>query len=259
MLMKKDFLNKLKDFGLNSYEASIWTALLSRGVSTAGELSDIANVPRSRSYDVLESLEKKGFIMMKVGKPIKYLAVHPEEVVERVKKRIREDAEKHVDIVDSIKDSEVLEELQLLHSKGIDLVDPTDLTGSVKGHEAVISQIDSLLKAAKRNITIVSSVSGSRRKLEALEKSYRKAKSRGVELRFGITGSYDDVLARKLGEFGVVKSLDGVSGRFVVVDDEQLFFMLSDDAKVHPNYDTGVWVQTKHFAGAVRQLLDKAW
>ncbi|MDP3765021.1 MAG: helix-turn-helix domain-containing protein, partial [Nanoarchaeota archaeon] len=39
---------QLKNLGLNSYEVKIWTALLSRGVSTAGELSDIANVPRSR-------------------------------------------------------------------------------------------------------------------------------------------------------------------------------------------------------------------
>jgi sugar-specific transcriptional regulator TrmB len=62
MIMQKDFIEKLKVFGLNSYEAKIWVALLSRGVSSAGELSDISNVPRSRSYDVLESLEKKGFI-----------------------------------------------------------------------------------------------------------------------------------------------------------------------------------------------------
>jgi sugar-specific transcriptional regulator TrmB len=86
MIVQKDFLNKLKDFGLNSYEAKLWTALLSRGVATAGELSDIANVPRSRSYDVLESLERKGFVIMKLGKPIKYIAVPPTEVLERVKK-----------------------------------------------------------------------------------------------------------------------------------------------------------------------------
>ena len=90
MIIQKDFLNRLKDFGLNSYESKLWIALLSRGVSTAGELSDISNVPRSRAYDVLESLEKKGFIIVKVGKPIKYLAVPPAEVIERVKKRVVE-------------------------------------------------------------------------------------------------------------------------------------------------------------------------
>ncbi len=64
MIVKEDFLNKLRQFfSLNLYEAKIWTALLSRGVSTAGELSDIGNVPRSRAYDILESLEKKGFVV----------------------------------------------------------------------------------------------------------------------------------------------------------------------------------------------------
>ena len=67
MIVKEEFLSKLRRFfNLNLYEVKIWTALLSRGVSTAGELSDIANVPRSRSYDVLESLEKKGFVIMKL-------------------------------------------------------------------------------------------------------------------------------------------------------------------------------------------------
>ena len=101
MIVKEDFLNKLRQyFGLNLYEAKIWTALLSRGVSTAGELADIGTVPRSRAYDILESLEKKGFVVMKLGKPIKYIAVEPKEVVERVKRLLREDAEEDVKRLD---------------------------------------------------------------------------------------------------------------------------------------------------------------
>ena len=81
MIIKQELINKIKDyFDLNIYEVKIWTALLSRGIAAAGELSDISNVPRSRSYDVLESLEKKGFVMMKLGKPIKYIAVQPQEI-----------------------------------------------------------------------------------------------------------------------------------------------------------------------------------
>ena len=134
MIVKEEFLSKLRRyFSLNLYEVKIWAALLSRGVSTAGELSDIANVPRSRSYDVLESLEKKGFILMKVGKPIKYVAVSPAEVLERVKKQIKEDSDKQIKQINSIKESDVLKELNTLHNKGIELVDPTDLSGSLKG------------------------------------------------------------------------------------------------------------------------------
>ena len=89
MIVKEEFLSRLrKIFDLNLYEVKVWTALLSRGTSTAGELSNISDVPRSRTYDILESLEKKGFILMKLGKPIKFVAIKPEEVVERVKKNL---------------------------------------------------------------------------------------------------------------------------------------------------------------------------
>jgi len=57
--VNEEFLKKLRSsFDLNIYEVKVWTALLSRGVAAAGELADISGVPRSRSYDVLESLEK---------------------------------------------------------------------------------------------------------------------------------------------------------------------------------------------------------
>ena len=103
MQVYSETIKKTRLFGLNTYEAKIWVALLSRGVSTAGELSDIANVPRSRSYDVLESLEKKGFVVMKLGKPIKYLAVPPKEVLERVKKNVQQDAKEQMEKLEELK------------------------------------------------------------------------------------------------------------------------------------------------------------
>ena len=113
MIVKEEFLGKLRRFfGLNLYEVKIWTALLSRGVATAGELSDIANVPRSRSYDVLESLERKGFVIMKLGKPIKYIAIPPGEVVERVKKNMKEAAVERIKRLDNLKAGSVLKELK---------------------------------------------------------------------------------------------------------------------------------------------------
>ena len=104
MIVKDEFLGRLrKIFDLNLYEVKVWTALLSRGTSTAGELSSISDVPRSRTYDILESLEKKGFIILKLGKPIKFIALKPEEVIERVKKNLmvhaQEKAKKYVKIV----------------------------------------------------------------------------------------------------------------------------------------------------------------
>ncbi|MBD3249731.1 hypothetical protein GF336_06825 [Candidatus Woesearchaeota archaeon] len=259
MIIQKEFLNKLKDFGLNSYEGKLWAALLSRGVSTAGELSDIANVPRSRCYDVLESLEKKGFIIMKVGKPIKYIAVSPTEVIERVKKRINNDAEQQINIVESIKESKVIDELNFLHSQGIDLVDPTDLSGSLKGRNNLYNHMESMVKNAKEKIYIMTTAQGLIRKSESLKNAFEKANKKGVEIKIAAPLTKDTSYAVKtLSRYAEIKHTDDNS-RFCVVDGKEVAFMLVDDEKVHPTYDAGVWVTTQIFSKTLENYFNLAW
>jgi len=120
MIVKEEFLKRLRaDFDLNIYEVKIWTALLCRGLATAGELSDISQIPRSRSYDVLDSLEKKGFVMMKLGKPIRYIAIEPNEIIRRVKDKIKEKSESRMVSLEKIKKEEIFDELELLYKQGI--------------------------------------------------------------------------------------------------------------------------------------------
>ena len=110
-------MNKIRQyFSLNLYEVKLWTAILSRGMSTAGELSDIADVPRSRTYDVLESLERKGFVIVKPEKPIKYIAIPPREVITRVHKKIEKDLEKFSKRLEKISNSDIMDELNELYN-----------------------------------------------------------------------------------------------------------------------------------------------
>ena len=260
MIVQTDFLNKLKNFLLNTYEAKLWTALLSRGISTAGELSDIANVPRSRSYDVLESLEKKGFIVMKIGKPIKYIAVAPEEVVERVKKQVRDEADKHVDVLKELKSSSILTELNLLHTQGISMVDPTELSGCIKGRNNIYNQMESMIKGAQKSIILVTSTQGLIRKHNNLKQALASANKRGVEVKIAapLTKECKDAL-KDLTEIAEVKHTDAVKSRFMVVDNKELLFMLLDDKDVHHSYDVGVWVNTNFWAATVGSFFNNEW
>ena len=254
MIVQKDFLGKLKDFGLNSYEAKLWTALLSRGVATAGELSDIANVPRSRSYDVLESLERKGFVVMKLGKPIKYIAVPPSEVVERVKKSVKEDAQRQEKVLDDLKKSDVLRDLSDLFKQGIDLVEPADITGAVRGRGNLYSHLSSMFKNADKKITIVTTEHGLARKADSLKNALSKAKDRGVKIKIISTKAKHISKVQNLSKLAQIKYVDSVPARFVVVDGKQVTFMVLDDASTHPNYDFGVWVDYSQFAKAFDNL-----
>jgi HTH-type transcriptional regulator, sugar sensing transcriptional regulator len=261
MIVKEEFLGRLrKIFGLNLYEVKVWTSLLSRGVSTAGELSSISDVPRSRTYDILESLEKKGFIIMKLGKPIKFVALKPEEVVERVKKNLIEGAKQKQKRLDSLKGDEVLEELSTLFTQGIKFVEPADLSGSLKGRQNLYNHLDMLVRDSEKSITFVTTREGLNRKLESLMPSLEKAKKRGIKIR--IAGPVDQnnmKVAKELVKVAEVRNLQGMSARFVIVDSNQVMFMLLDDEKFHPNYDLGVWVNTEFFAKALEQLFELAW
>ncbi len=259
MIVQKELLNRLRDFGLNSYESRLWTALLSRGVSTAGELSDMANVPRSRSYDVLESLEKKGFVMTKVGKPIKYIAVHPEEVLERVKKRIKRMTEEKLTIIESIKQSTVLEDLKILHSQGVVLIQPQDLSGSIKGRENLYSHIESRIKNAKSSIIISTSAQGLVRKVPYLQKSLSKANRMGVKIKIFTTINKESQEAiKELSAIAEIRNKPNPA-RYVIIDGKEITFMLLDDKQVHSNYDTAIWVNTPFFTSAIEAMFNKEW
>ncbi|MBI2664723.1 TrmB family transcriptional regulator [Candidatus Woesearchaeota archaeon] len=260
MIVKEEFLSKLRTyFSLNLYEVKIWTALLSRGVATAGELSDIANVPRSRSYDVLESLEKKGFLLMKLGKPIKYVAVQPAEVVERVKKHMRGEAERKIKRLEDIRNTEIIGELKNLHSQGLELVEPTDLSGSLKGRHNLYNHLDLMIKGAQKSVTIATTSQGLLRKIEGLKPAMEKAKKRGVKIRIAapITREAKDALA-DVASIADIRHSD-MKARYCIVDGKELMFMVLNDKDVHPTYDVGIWVNTPFFASALENMFDNHW
>lgn len=260
MIISKEFLNKLKDFGLNSYESKIWMALLSRGVATAGELSDIANVPRSRSYDILESLEKKGFAITKLGKPIKYIAVPPEEVVERVKRRVQDDSEKQVETLNKLKGSDILGELKVLHTQGVDMVEPAELTGVLKGRNNLYNHLELGIKNAKKSVSIITTSEGILRKLEQFKSAFQKLKDKGVKVRIAAPlNKMSSKMLKDMKSVADVKHCDSVNSRFVVIDGKDLTFMLMNDAEVHPSYDVGIWVNTPFFATAMEDVFSALW
>ena len=261
MIVNEEFLSKLRRaFNLNLYEVKLWTALLSRGVSTAGELSDIADVPRSRTYDVLESLERKGFVIVKPEKPIKYMAISPGEVLARVKNRISIIAKERSDRLEKLSTSDILKELEMLFKQGIEPMQPTDFSGALKGRHNLYDHLAMLCKEAQNSIHIMTTEDGFVRKIRTIKPLLEKAKARGVNIKIAapITSKTKEMVDRLHG-IAEVKNIPNVNARFCIVDRKQLMFMLIDDKEVHPTYDIGLWVNTPFFAKAISTMFDTNW
>ncbi|MDP4039747.1 MAG: helix-turn-helix domain-containing protein [Candidatus Pacearchaeota archaeon] len=261
MIVNGEFLSRLrKIFDLNLYEVKVWTSLLSRGVSTAGELSTISDVPRSRTYDILESLEKKGFVVLKLGKPIKFIALKPDEVVDRVKRNMLSNAQMKSKRLEETKGTDIIKELSNLYDNGIKFVEPADLSGSLKGRQNVYNHLDMMIKNAKKSAVIFTTADGLSRKFESLMPTLEKAKKRGINVRIAAPiNSANYQVAKDLSKVAEVRALEKSHGRFALVDEEQLMFLLLDDKKVHPNYDVGVWLSSDYFAKSVSNMLETSW
>lgn len=76
-------IEKLKDMGFNTYEAKVYLALLKHHPSTGYEISKESGVPQARAYDTLKALENSNAVISLGGKPLQYLPVSPNELLQR--------------------------------------------------------------------------------------------------------------------------------------------------------------------------------
>ncbi len=224
----QETIKKTRLFGLNTYEAKIWAALLSRNISTAGELSDIANVPRSRSYDVLESLEKKGFVVMKLGKPIKYLAVPPKEVLERVKNQVEKKTEKRLSAIKSTSFINLINTFQELYEKNTNRAD--NIIAILRGRKNIYKHLSFLFRDAKKDILF-------------------SAKGEPEEHPKIINEAKDKLETIKLSDKGL---------RMCTVDEDNTIIFPISEKGVHPDYDLCIWIRNKHTTKFLKQLLTSA-
>ena len=229
MIDNQEIIKKTKLFGLNTYEAKIWVTLLGRGVSTAGEISDMADVPRSRSYDVLESLEKKGFVIMKPGKPIKYFAVEPKEVLENVKKNIQKNTEKHLLEIKSANFNNLINEFQQLHEKNTNQSE--SVVAVLKGKKNIYKHLTFLLNNTK-DISL-SAETTSDEYAQALNATRDKQKK-------------------------LIKSATNGFRLCVAGEDNAIIFPFSE-SDTHPDYDLGIWVRDKQTTKFFKQLLSSTY
>lgn len=252
-------MDSLKSIGLNLYERRLWVALLARGTSTAGELSEIANVPRSRSYDILQSLAEKGFVVVQPSKPLKYVAISPVEGLERAKKKLEEDMKLTMQKMDELKSSPIMKELSEIHSQGLNVIAPEEISGALKGRYSVVQQLSSMVKAASKKVNIVTTADGLNELVDSHYNELKRAVERGVKIQIATTGVEKAMEAVKaLNGIAEVRALNSkevpIAGRFAVVDGRELVFSLTDH-KVHDTQHMAFWSKSEHAASSLLEPL----
>ncbi len=259
MVASTETLDALKSIGLNLYERKIYVALLARGVATAAELSELANVPRSRSYDVLESLAEKGFAIVQPSKPIKYVALDPKEALERVKQNLEKNYETLITRIEKLSGSKILNELESIHKQNLSLMQPADLIGTLKGRHTINRQLRTLFRDAKNRISIVTTEQGLNDLYSNHFRMLKKVARRGTKLKI-LAPMANNAAVNALGQIAEMRHLSSPAGRIFIIDDKHFLFALTDDKDVHETQDVAFWANSNHAAkDVIKPYFDSVW
>ena len=188
--------------------------MLSGGTPTAGELSDISNVPKSRSYDVLESLSQKGFVIVKNRKPLEYEAIAPWEVVEGVKQKIQVDANNKIKNLVSLKNNKLTNELVLLHKQGTESLESADITGSLQGKHNVYNHLEFMIRNASKSVLISATQDEFVEPGSRLKFIFKKLKNKNINIKIKIMTQVNDFTKKSVNEiknFAEIKNTNNKS------------------------------------------------
>ena len=256
MTQKMELVNKVKNyFNLNIYETKVWLALLNKGIASAGEVSEVSGVPRSRTYDVLEGLEKRGFAMQKIGKPVKYFAVKPTMVIEKLKKNTVDEMNERIELLSNIKSTPEYQELELLHNTKSELIKKQDISTTVKGRANINNQISGVLASGKKEVVICAPVSEIKKRMKLLEPVITQLVNAKTKITVAINGT-DEEIKEINDRLGINAKKVDLNSAFYISDKKEVLFMLNDSE----NHDEqmAVWFSAPFFVESFSNLFEMA-
>jgi len=255
MIIKQELVKRIKEyFNLNIYETKVWLALLSKGVASAGEVAELSGVPRSRTYDVLESLEKRGFAIVKIGKPVKYIAVKPTEVVEKMKSKILIDAQDKVKSLATLKDTPEYGELEQLHTSGISPIKSHDITGSLKGRANVVSRIREILANAQKEVLICTTAMDFEDKGRVIIPALEKLEKDNIKIKVILSGDPEKIKKLNI-KYNLKAKTTESKARVFIADKKEVLFMVTPE---NSDEEMGVWLQSNFFTESLNHIIEQS-
>ncbi len=233
----------LREIGLNAYEIDAYIELLEGGQMTAMEISQEANVPYSKMYEVLNSLKDKGWIKSSESRPFKYYPVPPLEAIRFTKLRLEDKY--------ALWENTVSETLQPLYEKR-ELVERPDML-ILHGQHAVLTKLEEVLKRASVEI-VIAAPEFARPVIAMAESLLGTGLKKTVNLKLMVAGKKEDWLFLKKCGVSELRIRDHMFGGGVIADGKEALLFLGEDKP-----SLVIWSNHVGLVGFAREYFHFLW
>lgn len=207
-----EIIAKLKEIGFNEYQSKVYVALLKKYPATGYEISKIANIPQSRTYDTLKSLENLHVAISSGTNPITYTPIKPKELTKRYKRKI----DSAIDFLDK-KLPDVKEETY------------TEPILTVSGKTKILEKSIELIQSAKQSVYI----SIFAQDFKHLEQYLLDAYNRGLDVKIVKYDNFVCNFGRTFVHLGIPLLEHYKLGKFIflTIDNDEGLFGITDNQK----------------------------
>ena len=165
-----DVIGKLIQFGLSTYEAKAYVALLQKHPAIGYEVSKIAKTPTAKIYETLNSLKNKGIVYSNASEPVLYCPVDPDILL----RRIQADFDSRINTLE--------DQLQKIAP-----VPDADVIWNLSGYQVILEKSIEIISRAKSELL----VSIWPQDAEFLNEHLQNARRRDVRVIAGVFGEFD--------------------------------------------------------------------
>ncbi len=236
----------LEKIGLTSYEIRTFSSLLKAGELTASDLSQKSGVPYSKIYEVLGTLEEKGWIGSDDSRPTKYFAKSPATGVETTKQKMESD----------FKDNQntILNELIQLYEKSgtSERPDIWVLSGTVN----IAAKILEMVETCRNEVLIALPEAGEELIKQALPK-LRLLHDKGVEITVLTSDKMNKESLKAVSRVATVKVREGMFGGGIISDKRYVVILLGPEIGTGDAAETvAIWADHAGLAGFARAYFE---
>lgn len=236
----------LEKIGLTSYEIRTFSSLLQSGESTASDLSHKSGVPYSKIYEVLGTLEEKGWIGSDDARPTKYFAKSPSTGLETTKQKMESDFSQDQKII--------LNELVPLYEKSgtSERPDIWVLSGAVN----IASKILEMVDTCRNEVMIALPEAGVDLVKQALPK-LRSLHDKGVQITILASDKMDKESIEAIKRVAKVTIKKGLFGGGIISDKRYVVILLGPELGGENSSEVvAIWADHAGLAGFARQYFE---
>ncbi len=236
----------MENLGLTSYEIRVYLSLLDAGSMTASDISKKSGVPYSKIYEVLNTLEEKGWLESDSSRPQKFFPKSPSSALETMKLRHENNFRES--------QSAIANELMPMYTKSGMKERPEIWVA--RGIPNILTKVNEVIQNTQQEL-LVALPHVAENLARPVQPILRTLHDRGVRVNILASAKINSDIIKTLGRVSEVRQRDGLFGGGVIGDGRHVVILLGEGSGgMEP---IAIWADHAGLAGFAKGYFQYLW